>query len=251
VVSQGSGGGQFGQPTFSGNFGGGGAGGGIILDSCTDITIAGNVDNRGRGANTLSATNGGTLKLFHQDAVLSTGTVQTGRLFDGGPDSSGQNCNAPPNIPTIISPLDGDVSVKSASGDVFMTFVWSLSTDPEGFSVTYEVEIAKDAAFINIEKSVTGITDTQAVMVLTISSLPVTKYWHVRARDLQGQESDWSEHSTIRLVLDDGINHGGGDCNISVGASPGVLMPAVFGAILLAFGLGLRRRDRLRRSGSD
>jgi hypothetical protein len=240
VLSQGSGGGQFGAPTFQSNFGGGGAGGGIMLDCCSDITIAGTVDNRGRLANTLSTTNGGTLKLFHQDNVNNTGTVQTGRLYDGGQDSSSQLCNAAPSIPSIISPLDEDVSVKNF-GDVFIGFVWTESTDPEGSSVTYEVDIANVATFSTIEKSSTGITGTTSAQVITVSSLPVVKYWRVRARDAQGRESAWSSTSTIRLVLDDGINHGGGDCTISAGVGPGALMPAIFCAALLAFGLARRR----------
>jgi hypothetical protein len=242
VLAQGAGGGQFGAPTFTSFFGGGGAGGGIILDSCSTITINGTVDNRGRAGNTLGVGNGGTLKLFYQDGVISPGSVQTGRLFDAGLDSSGQVCNAPPGVPDIITPLDEDTSVKQSSGDVFILFAWTPTTDPEGGPVTYTIEIAKDGGFTDIEKVVTGIGDSEAVQVLTISGLPVTKYWHVKAVDAQGQDSDFSKSAFFRMTLDDGINHGGGDCNISAGVAPGALIPGIFAAVLMAFGLARRRR---------
>ena len=187
-------------------------------------------------------TNGGTLKLLHEDGVFTTGTVQTGRLFDAGADSSGQLCNIPPSVPQIISPLDTDVPVKQTAGDVFILFLWTPSTDPEGSTVTYETEISLNALFNPVEASVTGITSTDVVQVVTISNLPAFRFWHVRARDKEGRESAWSPTSSIRLVLDDGKNHGAGDCNISAGLAPGLLMPALFGAALMAFGFARRRR---------
>jgi hypothetical protein len=204
--------------------------------------VAGTVDNRGRLANTLSTTNGGTLKIFREKLFLNTGTVNTGRLFDGGEDSSGQVCNQAPNIPSPLSPLDGDVPVKQPSGDVFLRFVWSESTDPEGGAVTYDIQIARDALFNDIEKFTTGITGTETQQTISIVGLPLTRYWRVRALDPQGQDSDWSNGIAMRLVLDDGINHGGGDCNISAGAVPGTVIPALFGAALMAFGFFRRRR---------
>jgi len=241
IQSQGSGGGQFGGPTFQSNFGGGGAGGGIILDCCTVIVVAGTINNQGRNANTLSSTNGGTVKFFYQNGLQVTGTVLTGRLFDGGADSSAQNCNAEPSTPTIIGPKDVDVSSNSDSGDAAFIFQWTVSIDPEGSSVTYEVDIARDAIFTDIEKSVVGIPTNETDQTVTLTGLPVTKYWRVRARDLQGQEGQWSSPAKFQIVLDDGKNHGAGDCSISVGSAGVWLASSVLGLALLAFGLGRRR----------
>jgi hypothetical protein len=151
-------------------------------------------------------------------------------------------CNAPPGIPDIITPLDTDTPVKQASGDVFILFAWTPTSDPEGGPVTYTIEIAKDGGFTDIEKVVTGIGDSEAVQVLTISGLPVTKYWHVKAVDAQGQDSDFSKSAFFRMTLDDGIVHAAGDCNISAGVAPGALIPGIFAAVLMAFGLARRRR---------
>ncbi|HTF56857.1 MAG TPA: hypothetical protein VK661_06460, partial [Planctomycetota bacterium] len=241
VLSQGSGGGQFGGPTFGSNYGGGGAGGGILLDCCTTITVAGTSNNQGRNANTLANANGGTVKFFYQDALQVTGTVQTGRLYDGGADSSGLNCNAPPTIPNIVAPNQVDVGVSVTGGEASITFQYTASTDPEGSSVTYEIDIAPDGTFTTIEKSVTGIQGTETTQLVSVPGLPLPKYWRVRARDLQGQESAWSSNATFRLVLEDGINHGAGDCSISVGAAGAWLASALLGIALLGFGLGRRR----------
>ena len=243
VLSQGSGGAQYGGPSFASLFGGGGSGGGIILDSCTTINIAGSVDNRGRLANTLSTTNGGTLKLFHEDGVTNTGSVQTGRLFDAGQDSSGQVCNLAPSIPNILSPLDTDVPVKNATGSVIVNFLYTTSVDPEGSSVTYEIDVADNAMFTGAGViHSTGITNTTSQQTIVISGLPAFRFWRVRSRDQQGRESPFSTTSSIRLILDDGIDHGGGDCQISAAGLPGVWMPSLLGAALLAFALRRRRR---------
>jgi hypothetical protein len=242
VVSQGSGGGQFGGPTFSSSYGGGGSGGGILLDSCTSITVAGTVDNRGRQANTLATANGGTVKLLYHDSVSVSGSIQTGRLFDAGPDSSSLQCNAEPTTPVLISPHAVDVGVPTPTGAASIGFLWTQCFDPEGFSITYELELAKDALFTDIEASQVDLSINETSQVIFLTGLPATKFWRVRARDLQGQEGAWSTTGTFRVVLDDGVNHGAKDCSISVGAMGVWLAPALLGFGLIGFGLRRRRK---------
>ena len=181
------------------------------------------------------------MKFFYQNGLNVTGTVLTGRLLDGGADSSAQNCNAEPTIPTIIGPKDVDVGASSDSGDVPILFQWTVSTDPEGSSVSYELDIARDAIFTDIEKSIVGIPTNESDQTITLTGLPVTKYWRVRARDFEGQEGQWSSPAKFQIVLDDGKNHGAGDCSISVGMAGVWISSALLGIGLLAFGLGRRR----------
>jgi MYXO-CTERM domain-containing protein len=64
----------------------------------------------------------------------------------------------------------------------------------------------------------------------------------VAAIDQAGNQSLYTLPTSFIVTVDDHVNHGAGDCNISVGSVAGPLIPALFSAALLAFGLGRRRR---------
>ncbi|MBT4136164.1 hypothetical protein HOD75_01700 [archaeon] len=107
ISSQGAGGGKGVQNTdtseYSG-FGGGGSGGGIGVFGCT-VTLSGNFDNQGRLQDSLSTTNGGSLKIFYS-TITDTSTNQTGRKYTSDNISAARECG---KIVTIISPTNNQI----------------------------------------------------------------------------------------------------------------------------------------------
>jgi MYXO-CTERM domain-containing protein len=71
------------------------------------------------------------------------------------------------------------------------------------------------------------------------------KFWRLRAKDIGGNVSAWSNVNSFRVVFDDRIDHGGGDadkvCGFGVPAGGGAPLSAVVAAALLA-GAAMRRR---------
>jgi hypothetical protein len=82
ILLQGSGGGQTGGPSFTNYYGGGGAGGGLLLrGNVVTLTSGCVLDVRGRQAQTLSTTNGGTIKVFYGSSLTNNSTHYEGRWY--------------------------------------------------------------------------------------------------------------------------------------------------------------------------
>ena len=176
VSSTGGGGGTGGTPgygNYAGGAGGGGAGGGILLQGL-DVAVTGSVDARGRTLNALSATNGGTVKVFFEKDSSGTSAIQGGRIYKNGR----------PVMQNLISPA------KDGTGLVRTEFSWEDAEDPENDPVTYELQVCALEDFKTLvidEKKIHGTAYTAKVDLVGTSF-----FWRVRAADVVGFGS-WSE----------------------------------------------------------
>jgi len=82
------------------------------------------------------------------------------------------------------------------------------------------------------------VTDNSHNVSLAISAQPY--FWHVAAIDQAGNQGPYILPISFIVKFEDGINHGGGDCNISASGSPGNLL-VVFAALAILAALFRRR----------
>jgi len=124
----------------------------------------------------------------------------------------------PPAIPIALSPANGDVPVSSASGGL-VTFTWVESTDngPQS-AISYEIQIARDFGFSDIEVT-TSSTAGNSSFEIYVSVARTQKFWRIRARDIGGNLSAWSDSRAFRVTFDDRLNHAAGDAKKGCGFS--------------------------------
>jgi len=168
ISTSGGGGGIGGYDSSGkGGDGGGGAGGGILL-SGLQVTVSGTLDARGRTGDTLSTTNGGTIKLFFDTDGTGSGSIQAGRIYRNGRPRM-QGLTAPEN--------DGTALVRAE-------FSWKAATDPEGDSVSYHIQVSDSSTFPTTVINREGLTDTEYTSDTDL--IGTEFYWRVRARDAVG-----------------------------------------------------------------
>jgi len=151
----------------------------------------------------------------------------------------------PPADPLAIAPSNVDVDVHHPVGGNG-TLVWTESTDNGPVAgISYEIQVAKDGGFVNIEAQIFSSAGTSSYPVyLTVDRN--NKFWRLRARDIGGNFSAWSTPLSFRVVYNDQLDHGAGDAKKSCGLAVGAGIPAVSGIL---FGLALlgfvpRRRSK-------
>ena len=152
----------------------------------------------------------------------------------------------PPTAPAAVSPANTDIQVSDpVSGQVQLT--WNESTDNGPASaITYEVQVSRNANFSSIEAQVTspaGITSETVTLTVDRNS----KFWRLRAHDIGGNTSAWSNVQSFRVTFNDGLDHASGDakknCGFSVaGSSPGSAIALLIGVVILAFATSRRNR---------
>jgi len=100
-----------------------------------------------------------------------------------------------PEMPTVISPLDGEKG--SATG----AFIWQPVTDPSG--VTYTLQISHDRDFTSTLLTRPNLAEP-SYTVLASEALAKTEkgapyYWHVRAVDGASNTGDWSTPQSFKV----------------------------------------------------
>jgi hypothetical protein len=150
----------------------------------------------------------------------------------------------PPSDPVANQPHNYDIQVPDpVIGDVVLH--WTESTDNGPVAgISYEIQVATDGGFLDIEAQLFSTAGTsQYPVALTVSRYD--KHWRIRAQDVGGNLSNWSEPRHFRVTYNDGLNHSAGDakkaCGFGVAASP-TLLAGVMGLALLAGSLSRRRR---------
>ena len=162
----------------------------------------------------------------------------------GNPDSPDfRSDQVPPAIPVAVSPSETDIQVSDPSAGP-VTLAWEESTDNgPADAITYEIQVAREGSFGDIEAQLfSSAGNTSMDVDLTVSSSQ--KYWRLRARDVGGNLSGWSNVRTFRVTFNDGANHSSGDakkvCGASAGAAASPMTGMIFGLAVLAFAAGRR-----------
>jgi hypothetical protein len=91
--------------------------------------------------------------------------------------------NNAPSVPSLVYPTNNLLCI-----DNVIDFDWNASTDPDGDAITYQVQIAKDAAFTQMAQSV---TETATVRTLSLEK-GIAYYWRVKATDSKNLSSNYS-----------------------------------------------------------
>ena len=148
----------------TGGVGGGGAGGGIALQG-VQVVITGALDARGRQADALSNTNGGTIKMFYS-SLDKPGSIQSGRLFTNGR----------PAMKGLVSPAESAI----LNGTPLLS--WSPAVDPDQDAATYQLLIGNDSEFSDIAFEREGLGSTECQPPIGDGDY----FWKVRAADGYG-----------------------------------------------------------------
>jgi hypothetical protein len=138
------------------------------------ISGSGSADARGREGDTLSAANGGTVKIFYDSNSLSSGHILGGRLYSNGR----------PKMQGLVSPAENGAALLKP------VFQWSAAKDPEGDPVSYQLQVSGTEDFKNTVINVEGIKGEQYTS--TKNLVGTYFFWRVRAMDIAGYGA-WSD----------------------------------------------------------
>jgi hypothetical protein len=123
----------------------------------------------------------------------------------------------PPTPPAPLSPIDADLGVADPSaGDA--TFRWIDATD--NGPVVHDLEISREG--LDEPEAVATIPAGVGAATIRLSVSGDARTWRMRARDLAGNATPWSDPLPFRVVHDDRLDHAAGDgrktCAFGAGA---------------------------------
>ena len=106
--------------------------------------------------------------------------------------------NNAPTVPTLVYPANNLLCI-----DNVLDFDWNASTDPDGDSVTYQVQVAKDAGFSQL---VHTVTESSTLRSLSLEK-GIAYYWRVRATDSKSLSSSYSSTNQFYTEGEGVSNH--------------------------------------------
>ena len=113
-------------------------------------------------------------------AILS---ISLGSCGGGGDDPAPTPVNTAPTVPTLTYPTNNLLCI-----DNVLNFTWNASTDAEGGSITYEIQVAKDSDFSQIAHTLTSTTTNKSITL----EKGIAYYWRVKATDSKSAASNYS-----------------------------------------------------------
>ena len=136
------------------------SGGGEFRDATTPTTVITSV--------TIAAASS-SANFKYRDSVVGTPTVTaaSGTLTSATQVETITPNTAPP-VPTLSGPIDG-----VATNDTTPTFTWNSVTDPEGDTVTYEIQIDNNSDFsspVSLSPTATGLGTTTYTPTTTLTA---------------------------------------------------------------------------------
>ena len=151
----------------------------------------------------------------------------------------------PPSNPIALAPSNIDTQVPDpVYGDV--TLYWIEATDNGPVAgISYELQVAFDGGFLDIEAQLFS-TAGQSDYPITLTVSRFEKHWRMRARDVGGNFSEWTNPLKFRVTYNDGQNHSAGDAKKACGFTAAAV-PAIGSALLGLAILGLAAGRRLLR----
>jgi hypothetical protein len=149
----------------------------------------------------------------------------------------------PPSDPVGLYPKAFDVPVGDPNeGDV--TFGWTPGTDGNP-GVIHDLEIAR-AGSPTVREAVLTVPAGSGTATIRLPVWDGVRAWRVRARDIGGNVSAWSEPLEFRVVHDDRINHAAGDgvdsCAFGAPTAAPRLVLLLVGLLVVGSHLHYRRR---------
>lgn len=121
------------------------------------------------------------MKKYIFTIVLSTLLWSCGG--SGGDSPEPEPVNNAPNVPTLLYP-----SANLLCIDNTVEFKWNTATDPDGDTVSYQLQIATDNQFTQIVQS---ISNSSTIKIFSLEK-GVAYYWRVSAKDSKGLSSSYS-----------------------------------------------------------
>jgi len=165
--------------------------------------------------------------------------------------------NDPPAVPTLLSPEDGAVA-----DSVTPALEASVTEDPEGDLVFYDVVVGTDAELSDVVAGGEGLGllggtgplgNDDATSWRVDTNLNGDLYWSARAVDEFGAASEWALPFTLtvqggepEVVIPDEVLGGGGPVDCSCSSSIVAASPSGHAALLLLLLLPLSARRRRR-----
>ena len=126
--------------------------------------------------------------------------------------------NTAPTVPVLSIPADNKLCL-----DNNVSFQWNASTDEQKDAIVYQIQIAKDNAFVQIVNTLDNSS-------LSTTALPLEKntayYWRVKATDAQGLSSVYSSTFKFYTAGTAVVNH--------LPFAPEILSPAINSALSTA-----------------
>ena len=137
--------------------------------------------------------------------------------FCGG---SGGGDEPPPTPQPPVNKAPSSTSQSAPSNNLLcidntVSFEWTASTDPDGDSISYEIQIATDNQFTQNVQNLTSSSTSTSVGL----EKGVAYYWRVRAKDSKGATSSYSSIFSFYTEGDGVSNH--------LPFSPSVVIPSL------------------------
>lgn len=138
------------------------------------------------------------MKNFIYLSIISLVFISCGGGSDDSEPTPPVAENAAPTVPTLVGPTDNKLCLDSN-----VSFQWNKATDPNGDAITYQIQVAKDNAFAQIEKTFDGADNLASIALVKNTAY----YWRVKATDSKGLASTFSTTFKFYTSGDAVINH--------------------------------------------
>ena len=111
----------------------------------------------------------------------------------GGGGGDEKTTNSTPTVPTLVYPTDNLLCIDNS-----VEFKWNASTDADGETITYQLQVATDSDFTSIAHTLTTTSLTQTVAL----DEGVAYYFRVKATDTNSASS---EYSSVNQFYTEGV----------------------------------------------
>ena len=130
--------------------------------------------------------------------IFSMSLIACGGGGGDTPPTPPPTVNKAPSKPGLVEPSNGLLCIDNTQ-----TFQWNSATDPDGDSVTYQLQIARDTNFTDIAQNLTVSGTSQSVTL----ERGVAYYWRVKAIDSKNLSGDYSSTFNLYTEGDGESNH--------------------------------------------
>ncbi|WP_026727144.1 fibronectin type III domain-containing protein [Flavobacterium denitrificans] len=138
------------------------------------------------------------MKNFIYLSIISIVFISCGGGSDDPDPTPPPTANTAPTVPTLVGPVDNKLCLDNT-----VSFQWNKATDTENDAITYQIQVAKDNSFAQIEKTFDG-ADNAASFVLSKNT---AYYWRIKATDAKGLASAFSATFKFYTAGDAVVNH--------------------------------------------